>query len=343
MKQTFIYGLYSTRSDEIRYIGKSNNPKSRLKDHVWASRVNRDNTHKACWIRRELNDGYSIKYKVLEICNIDEWQTKEVEYIQKYKNLTNHDKGGYGGSPVSYTMSYNELKQWVDDNLTKNINSKPKWVEYIKSNELTDIPLTPNKVYRDCGWVSWPKFLNTKDYRNINYVSYKEFKQWVKANFKTSTEFRSAIKPIGIPSKPQKVYKEWVSWYDCFDKVDIKNVKYWSYDKAKKYLNEKYGKIVTSDFRTLCKNNELPLEIPKKPERVYSNFNYKNFFNPNYVEYLDYESAKTIIHKLNISTNKNWRIFTKSEDFPVNIPKSPETYYKDEWVNWYEWLGKNKP
>jgi hypothetical protein len=342
MKTTFIYGLYSTRDNEIRYVGKSNNPKSRLKDHVWASRVKRDNTHKACWIRKELNDGYTIQYNILETCDITEWAQKEIEYIKIYPNLTNHDKGGFGGSPISYDMSYDELKEWVDHNLPKTVNTRFKWVEYIKSNELTNIPLTPNKVYRDRGWISWANLLNTKNHRNIKYVSYEEFKQWVRDNVANTINFRCIVKPIGIPCNPERIYKEWVGWYDCLPNCRVTNIDYWSYDKAKQYLNEKYGKITGDTFRSLHKNHELPIEIPKKPERVYDNFSYKTFLNPNYVEYIDYQSAKKIVHGLNIQNNRAWREFTKSVDFPTNIPKSPETTYREFWVSWYEWLGNGK-
>ena len=73
MKKTHIYGLYSTRNEIIRYIGKSNDPKLRLKGHIWTSINNKSNSYKSCWIRKEISDGYEIKYKILETCYLDEW------------------------------------------------------------------------------------------------------------------------------------------------------------------------------------------------------------------------------------------------------------------------------
>jgi hypothetical protein len=344
MKKTTIYGLYSTRNNEIRYIGKSNNPKSRLKNHLWASKTKKENTHKACWIRKEINEGYDIKYKILEICSINEWVDKEIEYIRKYNNLTNHHKGGLGGSPIKYNKNYYELKKWVDDNLPKEINTITKWKLYIEKNYKNQIPLNPNKVYKTMGWVSWSDFLNTNNHSRIKYVSYEEFKKWViKNDIKSPTEFKKSKKAIGIPSHPERIYSEWVGWVDVTPTSNVyKCGVYWSYNESKKFLNTNYPNITVSKFRELCKKNELPYQIPKKPERIYDNFNFKEFLRLNYivVNYLDYESAKKIIQEFKIKNNREWRCFKKSDKLPNNIPKTPETFYKNDWISWGDWLGK---
>jgi predicted GIY-YIG superfamily endonuclease len=48
-KNTFIYGLIENGTEEIKYIGKSNNPKRRVQQHVCDS-VNRK-TPKDYWIQ----------------------------------------------------------------------------------------------------------------------------------------------------------------------------------------------------------------------------------------------------------------------------------------------------
>jgi hypothetical protein len=47
------------------------------------------------------------------------------------------------------------------------------------------------------------------------------------------------------------------------------------------------------------------------------------------------------VHKLNIKSNREWRRWCKNkpEEF-IRIPSSPEKIYKENWVNWFEWLGK---
>jgi hypothetical protein len=343
MKITTIYGLYSTRDNIIRYVGKSNNPKTRLKDHVWSSVTKKNNTHKSCWIRKEINDGYKIKYEILETCNLDEWPLIEIEYISKYKNLTNHHKGGLGGSPLKYNKTYLELKEWVENNLPKEINTREKWKEYIKLNYAGIIPITPDKVYKSVGWTNWADFLNTSFYHNINYVSYEEFKTWVIKNVKSYQEFKKIKKPYRITSHPERTYKDvWIGWVDIFSDAKVTNKKlYWDYDTCKKHLNDNYGDMTLDRFKKLCKNNELPYQIPKNPERVFIDFNYKEFLNLNYISYLDYEKAKEIVHTFNIKTNREWRSFIKENKLPLDIPRAPECVYKNEWISWLEWLGND--
>jgi excinuclease UvrABC nuclease subunit len=45
MNKTTIYGLYSTRDNTIRYIGKANDPKNRLRSHVWSSQARVDDSY----------------------------------------------------------------------------------------------------------------------------------------------------------------------------------------------------------------------------------------------------------------------------------------------------------
>ena len=123
--------------------------------------------------------------------------------------------------------------------------------------------------------------------------------------------------------------------------VKNKNL-YWDYNTCKKYLNDNYGNMTIRKFRELCKNNELPYQIPKKPERVFINFTYKEFLNLNYIPYLEYEKAKEIVRTFNIKTNRDWRVFIKENKLPLDIPTSPEYTYKNEWISWPEWLGNKK-
>ena len=344
MEKTNIYGLYSTRDEKkIRYIGKSNNLKLRLKGHIWTSINYESNTYKSCWIRKEINDGYEIKYKILETCNLDEWVSKEIEYISKYENLTNHHKGGLGGSPLKYSKTYSELKEWVNNELPKEITSHKKWREYIKLNYAGIIPMNPNKVYKNYGWTNWADFLNTSFYHDINYVSYEEFKAWVIKNANSCQEFKEIKKPYGIPSHPERIYNDvWIGWIDIFSNAMVTNRSlYWDYETCKKYLNDNYGDMTLDRFKKLCKNNELPYHIPKKPERVFVDFNYKEFLNLNYVPYLDYEKAKEIVHTFKIKTNREWRGFIKENKLPLDIPRTPERVYKNEWISWPEWLGSD--
>lgn len=46
----YIYGLVDQRTDEIRYIGKSKNPKTRLVQHYHEAKKH-PHTHRARWLK----------------------------------------------------------------------------------------------------------------------------------------------------------------------------------------------------------------------------------------------------------------------------------------------------
>jgi hypothetical protein len=50
METTFIYSLSDPITGEIRYIGKANNPKKRILDHVRENKTS-NRSHKISWIK----------------------------------------------------------------------------------------------------------------------------------------------------------------------------------------------------------------------------------------------------------------------------------------------------
>ena len=58
-----------------------------------------------------------------------------------------------------------------------------------------------------------------------------------------------------------------------------------------------------------------------------------------------FKEARGFARDLNFKSQKEWLEFSKSGDKPKDIPSSPWTIYKTEWVSIYDWLGyksKNK-
>jgi len=97
MKQCIVYGLYSSRDDELRYIGQTTQPlKKRLSQHINYSKTKRTAVHK--WIYREILLGFVVTIRVI----IDEavFNSTEIELIAHYKSigtrLLNLTEGGEG-------------------------------------------------------------------------------------------------------------------------------------------------------------------------------------------------------------------------------------------------------
>jgi hypothetical protein len=54
-----------------------------------------------------------------------------------------------------------------------------------------------------------------------------------------------------------------------------------------------------------------------------------------------YEEAKKYAQSLKLTGHRDWFKFSKSKNFPVDIPKSVDTIYRKKWSNWREFLGTN--
>jgi hypothetical protein len=95
-KYTFIYALVDPNTLECRYIGKSDNPWNRFKEHLKDKKFN----YKYCWIQSLIKRGQQPNYVILEQCNISIWKEREKDWIAFGKKigwpLTNMTDGGDG-------------------------------------------------------------------------------------------------------------------------------------------------------------------------------------------------------------------------------------------------------
>lgn len=94
----YIYGLVDPTNNEIRYIGKTVNPKNRLSGHITESKKLNITHYRAKWIRKLTSIGFRPEIKFLRVCSLDDFEKYETEYIKIYSNnrLTNSDETGQG-------------------------------------------------------------------------------------------------------------------------------------------------------------------------------------------------------------------------------------------------------
>ena len=71
--------------------------------------------------------------------------------------------------------------------------------------------------------------------------------------------------------------------------------------------------------------------------------NVKNliFGKENKLSYLSYVDAKKYIRSKKIKKLENWVEYTSKKDFPIQLPKDPRAFYKQEWESWNKWLNSN--
>ena len=153
-----------------------------------------------------------------------------------------------------------------------------------------------------------------------------------------------------IPKNANLFYRKsgWINWTDFLGSsikpTDISRNKL-SYDELVKYVSDNLSHIKNKRQWVEYIKNNISIQIPKHPDIVYVNewISWNSFLNKKEYKrnkkFYTFIECKEIIKRNKIKSNKQWREWVKSVD---GIPKRPESYFKDEWIDWYDWLGKQK-
>ena len=266
------------------------------------------------------------------------------------------------GNIASFNMKFvdfKELDSWVKQ---FNLKNQGEWYELTKSpNFPKDFPSAPNHTYKGKGWEGWGKFLGTGNIANFNrkFRSYPSAKKNIKKfKFKSKSEYHKAHKsklfPIDIPYNPRRTYfeKGWESWGEFLGTGNIASfeIQWPSYIDAKKIV-KKYKLKNWTEWREFCKSKEFPSNIPKNPHNTYRHkgwISMGDFLGVKaYIKRTNksknFEEARKFARSLKLKSGKEWSLFCNSGKKPNDIPKHPNSTYKDKgWVNMYDWLGIEK-
>ena len=103
MQTTFIYGLECPLTKQIKYVGKSNNPKNRIKQHLYECRTSRTvNQYKDKWFKHLMENNLNPVLVILDEVPIDEWGYWESWWLEVCRgwgfDMVNLLQGGDGCS-----------------------------------------------------------------------------------------------------------------------------------------------------------------------------------------------------------------------------------------------------
>ena len=261
-------------------------------------------------------------------------------------------------------MPFEEAREYVRG---LGLKSNREWRRYTKNDLTLNIPTKPDLTYLNHwnGWGDWLGYVdNSTQYKN--YPTYEQAREYIKFyKIRTFDDWREFAKssefPAGhIPKTPQYYYrnKGWVSWGDFLETGNIANYKneYMTFFEAKDFVQKlqlkssvEYRMYCLGKFKTLP---QKPINLPVAVGEVYKGKGWKGFQdflgyqNPRtspVKEWINYDEAKQIIKAFKVKSNKEWRSFAKSSDFPIEVPKSPDKVYsrKLTWKGWADFLGNN--
>lgn len=106
-----------------------------------------------------------------------------------------------------------------------------------------------------------------------------------------------------------------------------------------------------SDWNTWAKSNLRPEDIPSNSVNFYKDkgwISWGDWLGTGYVAnqgriYLSFNEARVFVHSLEIKTQIEWDVWSKSSARPSNIPAGPATVYiNDGWAGWGDWLGTDR-
>jgi group I intron endonuclease len=99
-QHTFIYILKDPITNEVRYVGKSDNPKKRLSEHINKSK--HTSTYKNNWLKNLKKNNLKPILEIIDVVDKSNWGELEKKWITHFKeigsNLTNQTEGGDGGN-----------------------------------------------------------------------------------------------------------------------------------------------------------------------------------------------------------------------------------------------------
>lgn len=251
---------------------------------------------------------------------------------------------------INKYLIYEQAKQII---LPLKIKSAKEWFEYTKNNKLDRIPIAPNLVYKNKGWISWGEWLGTHNIssKKRQFLPYQEAKIFaISLKIKSVKEWNKYLQnntiPSNIPSNPYYTYKNcgWIDWQNW---LGIEHIL--EYDEAEKFVQSLKLEFFYEWKKYHTKHNII--NIPIHPNVSYKNkgwVSWGKFLGTNKRQRIKitpmlYEEAQKIMQDNNIETNKDFREFCKNSLRPNNFPTHPDRTYKNNgWIDWCVFLGKRQ-
>jgi hypothetical protein len=195
------------------------------------------------------------------------------------------------------------------------------------------------KTWNKLAKLSWMPFEEAREYaRGLNL---KNLKAWhIHAKVK---------RPLDIPYSPHLIYGDsWKGYGDFLGTgiIATKDRKYWPFIKSRDFVRS-LGLKNEKQWRSFTKTQSLPITIPAAPQFVYENewtgigdWLGTGSIAPHQKIFMSFLNAKKLAKQYNIRSQSEYKLFTKSSNFPKNLPTNPDKSYRNiGWVSWGDFLN----
>ena len=134
--ETYIYTLTDPRTNQIKYVGKTNNPYYRFRMHIHEAK--NGNTYKQNWIKGLLKSNLEPVFEIIDTIDNKDWMFWEQFWISQCKTwgfkLTNLGIGGEGSSGLKHTE---KTKQLISSILKEKYSKEPHPKKGKKESEIS--------------------------------------------------------------------------------------------------------------------------------------------------------------------------------------------------------------
>jgi hypothetical protein len=157
-----------------------------------------------------------------------------------------------------------------------------EWRAYLRSTTIpSDMPASPEFVYKDTGWVSMGDWLGTGNTRRSGQhrlMPFAEARTFVQTlGLRSINEWRaycnSGKKPVNIPSNTYQAYatKGWISasdWLGTGNKRGGQKRIFLPFAEARAFVRS-LGLASHKEWNAYCKSGQKPKDIPSTPYDIY--------------------------------------------------------------------------
>jgi hypothetical protein len=205
MKKAYIYILKCPEGN-IRYVGKTINPKKRLSSHISEAKRNKGRRYVLNWIQSLISKSLLPVIEIIEECDDDNWQEREKYWVEYYRklipDLCNNADGGLGGSGCkNYSKEELEKRKSCMSKTMSIFSQEEKiiiWSMIQKGNTVKEI----KQIYSNFNYSAYNYVSIGKAWNDITGIS-KRIPLSSKKDYKPSYEVIEKIK-----NSLKEVYKD---------------------------------------------------------------------------------------------------------------------------------------